>query len=64
MEKKARIGFKDLDDKIPAQYDDFISGVLYLPVMVDQGLGYVFLGLKNSQNSISDYITALKKAFS
>jgi hypothetical protein len=64
MEKKARIGFKDLDDRIPAQYDDFISGVLYLPIMVDQGLGYVFLGLKNSQNSISDYISALKKAFS
>jgi hypothetical protein len=64
MEKRARIGFKDLDDKIPAAYDDFISGVLYLPAMVDQGPGYIFLGLKGSQNSISDYIEALKKAFS
>ena len=63
MEKKARIGFKDLDDRIPAHYDDFISGVLYLPVMVDQGPGYIFLGLKGNQNSIPDYITALKKAF-
>lgn len=62
--KSLHINIRDLDDRIPKEYEDFLSGILYIPVETEGLGGYVFLGLKNNGEDISYYMNLIHDVFS